>query len=175
MTSARCSPPDRSQPNTRLTTRLPRPIPMRAVSSMKTGSEAPRGPLHRCRGFTISPVTARLPREDGTRPPRSQLPDAGPNPQTCSRTNETNSDVPEVPGPSTAPDRTAAARCLSLCSTRSSSGSATYLRKATSRGPSSSRPEWRSLFQPGMDSPDLVLISAGRLARPIHDVMKTLH
>ena len=99
VTSARWSPPARSQPSTWLTMRRPLPTPRRLPPSRNTGRRAPRWPVHRWRGLTVSPVTARLPSAGATLLPRAHVPVEASKPQTCSSTNATKDDAPLPPTP----------------------------------------------------------------------------
>ena len=62
----------RSQWTTRETDRRPRPMPRRVVSSTKTGRSPPLGAYQTRRGFTVSPVRARIDHRVSTSAPRSQ-------------------------------------------------------------------------------------------------------
>ena len=90
------------EPGTWLTMRRPWPTPRRLPPFRNTGRRAPRRPVHRWRGLTVSPVTAHLPSAGATLLPRAHVPVEASKPQTCSSTNATKDDAP-LPPPAPAP------------------------------------------------------------------------
>ena len=106
------------RPSTRLTPRHPRPTPSRRPSSRNTGRRPPSRPVHRWRGFTVSPVIARRPQEGETLFPRV-VPVNASSPQTTRSTNATNNETAPL---SVSASDIAPARCRNCRPTQSSRG-----------------------------------------------------
>ena len=126
--------------------RRPRPTPRRRPSSTNTGSRPPSRPVHRWRGFTVSPVMARRPQEGETWLLRVQSPVEAARPQTSSSTKATKADMPLRSAPTS---QIAPARWRNCRSIRPSRGPGTLRESVVSLVASSSSPPWRSRSHPG--------------------------